>query len=168
MPNSANRDLFRNLYVVAHNNAVDLLSEAELLFEKKRNARAYSLAFTALEELAKSQLAADVATGFIEEEEFQKVFRRHEKKIERMAWATEDAERYLSADGYFVDLEKPKFTARNDALYVNLKDGAVVVPKEMITREDAEGIIHTVNVAIHRILETEEMSGRIGTKGFMK
>lgn len=160
--------LFHKLYASSHNNAVDLISEAELLFERERYARAYSLAFTALEELAKSQLAADVATGFIEEEEFQKVFRKHEKKIERMAWATRDAERYLSADGYFVDVDKPTFTARNDAMYVNLKDGAVFVPKAMITREDAEGIIHTVNVAIHRILETEEMSGRIGTKGFMK
>ena len=79
-----------------------------------------------------------------------------------------DAERYLSADGYHVDAGEPKFTARNDALYINLKDGAVVAPKEMITREDAEGIIHTVNVAIHCIIETEEISGRIGTKGFMK
>jgi AbiV family abortive infection protein len=92
MPNPANSTLFHNLYVAAHNNAVDLLSEAELLFEKERYARAYSLAFTALEELAKSQLAADVATGFIEEEVFQKAFRKHEKKIERMAWATRDAE----------------------------------------------------------------------------
>jgi hypothetical protein len=74
----------------------------------------------------------------------------------------------LFADDYVADVEKPTFTARNDAMYVNLKDGEVFVPKQMISRGDSEGIIHTVNVAVHRILETEEMSGRIGTKGFMK
>ncbi len=38
----------------------------------------------------------------------------------------------------------------------------------MIGREEAEGIIHTVNVAIQRIMEVQVMGEKIGTKGFMK
>jgi AbiV family abortive infection protein len=36
----------------------------------ERYARAFFLAFTALEEISKSQLAADVVTGFMSEDEF--------------------------------------------------------------------------------------------------
>jgi len=51
------------MYRLAHSNAEQLLREAEILFERKRLARAYFLAFTGLEEIAKSQLAADVCTA---------------------------------------------------------------------------------------------------------
>jgi len=51
---------FYSIHASTHNNAIELLSEAEILFEKKRYARAYFLAFTGLEEISKSQLAADV------------------------------------------------------------------------------------------------------------
>jgi AbiV family abortive infection protein len=168
MPKPTQRDLYYQLYTVAHNNAAQLLADAEILFERQRYARAYSLAFTALEELSKSQLAADVATEYISEEDFQKVFLKHEKKIERMAWATKDAEDYLSSDGTYVVVQKPTFTTRNDAMYVNLKDGKVYSPADVIGREEAEGIIHTVNVAIQRIVEVQVMGEKIGTKGFMK
>lgn len=65
--NSPDKEKFLELYRIAHNNAVDLLAEAEILFANKKYARAYFLAFTGLEEIAKSQLAADVFTGFIKE-----------------------------------------------------------------------------------------------------
>ena len=58
------------MYKTAHNNAVQFLREAELLFAQKYFARAYFLAFTGLEEIAKSQLAADVETGFVDEKVF--------------------------------------------------------------------------------------------------
>ncbi len=39
----------------------------------------------------------------------------------------------------------------------------------LIGREEAEGIIHTVNVAIQRIVEVTQIMGeQIRTKGFMK
>jgi len=76
------------MYREAHNNAVQFLHEAELLFEKKNFPRAYSLAFTGLEEIAKSQLAADVVTGYIEEKVFWEYFKSHNKKIGRMVWAS--------------------------------------------------------------------------------
>jgi hypothetical protein len=86
-----------------------------------------------------------------------------------MAWATEDAAKYLSADGIFVAVEKPTFKARNDAMYVELKDGAIHAPSEQIGGDEAAGITHPVNVAIQRIIEIMEIMGeQIGKKGFMK
>src|ERR1035441_1349050 len=57
------KELYLTLHRAAHNNAIDLLAEAEILFERERYSRAYSLAFTALEEISKSQLAADGRQG---------------------------------------------------------------------------------------------------------
>jgi AbiV family abortive infection protein len=158
------------LYRCAHNNAVELLEDAEILFEKGKFPSAYALAFTALEEIAKSQLAADVYTSFITEEEFQEHYRDHKKKIGRMAWATEDARRYLDApEGDYVDVEEPTFANRMDAMYVSLNDKKVASPSDVIDAKAARGIIHTVNVALQRILEVTQVWGdQIGTKGFMK
>jgi|SRR5882762_1465505 len=169
MTKPSNSELFYTLYIEAHSNAVQLIQDAETLFKNGRYPRAYSLAFTALEEIAKSQLAADVYTGLQTEEDFKKICYTHKKKIKRMAWATNDAADYLSSDGMFVEVEKPTFKVRNDAMYVELKDGTVYTPSALIGREEAEGIIHTVNVAIQRIVEVTQIMGeQIGTKGFMR
>jgi AbiV family abortive infection protein len=54
---------FLALYRAAHNNDVDLIQEAEVLFEHGRYRRAYALAFTALEEISKSQLCCGCSHG---------------------------------------------------------------------------------------------------------
>lgn len=82
------RENFLKLYNASLKNATELLRESEILFEKEKYARAYALAFTALEEISKSQLAADVFTGLIAEADFKKAYRDHREKIDRMAWAT--------------------------------------------------------------------------------
>jgi AbiV family abortive infection protein len=162
---------FLTLYRAAHNNAIELLQEAEILFEKERYSRAYSLAFTALEEIAKSQLAADVSTGLIEEKEFWQHYWKHEKKIGRMEWASEDAKRYLDLleGGQELEIEKPTFGTRNAGMYVSMANGKVVSPSDVISRDNARGIIHTVDVALRRLHEVTEIWGhQIGSKGFMK
>jgi AbiV family abortive infection protein len=164
------RDESLVLYQCAHQNAVELLEEAEILFAKGAFPRAYALAFTALEEIAKSQLAADVFTGYITESEFHEHYRDHKKKIGRMAWATEDARRYLDdPKGDYVDVEQPTFANRTDAMYVSINNGRVKTPADVIDSKAAQGIIHTVKVALQRIFEMTEVWGhQIGTKGFMK
>jgi AbiV family abortive infection protein len=165
------QEAFFALYRSAHNNAIDLLGDAEILFEKERYSRAYALAFTALEEISKSQLAADVSTGLIEEKEFWQYYWKHEKKIGRMAWATEDANRYLDLleDGRELKIEEPIFGNRNAGMYVSMSNGKVTSPSDSISRDDARSIIHTVDVALRRIHEVTEFWGhQIGTKGFMK
>jgi AbiV family abortive infection protein len=161
---------FLALYNASLNNATDLLAESEILFNTERYARAYALAFTALEEISKSQLAADVFTGLITDEEFQECCRDHRKKIDRMAWATEDAKRYLAMpEANYIAISEPAFTGRMDAMYVGSKGEKVVSPSDVIGRDAARSIIHTAQVAIQHIIEMTEFWGHeIGTKGFMK
>src|SRR6266852_8926980 len=102
---------YQQLYRVANNNALDLLAEATILFGMGRYAGAFFLAFAALEEISKSQLAADVVTEFISEDEFLDHYRCHPKKIGRMAWATEEAQRYLD-----MDLQHPDKLSRQRAI----------------------------------------------------
>lgn len=158
------------LYRAAHNNAIDLLGEAEILFVAGKYPRAYALAFTALEEISKSQLAADVFTGFITEQEFHEHYRDHRRKIGRMAWATEDAKGYLDAEsGDYVSVQQPSFATRMDAMYVRLGNAKVTSPSDHVGRDEAHAIIHTVRVALQRVYEMTEFWGhQIGTKGFLK
>jgi AbiV family abortive infection protein len=80
MPRQALKTHFLELYRAAYNNAVDLLQHAEILSESGKYRRAYALAFTALEEISKSQLTADVFSGFISEKEFDKHYPRPQTK----------------------------------------------------------------------------------------
>ncbi len=172
---------FLEIYKVAHNNAADLLREAELLYENKHFARAYALAFTALEEISKSQFAADVFTGLHTEEEFKEFYRDHKRKIGRTKWAHEDANSYphnLKWVGPDIDdLERinprePDFKKRSDALYVGIdfNNHTITKPKEKITEKDAKEMMRIIEVALERIWEVSgEFGGnQIGTKGFMK
>ena len=159
---------YLTLYRVAHNNAAHLVAEAQLLFENGKYARAFFLAFTALEEISKSQLAADVFTGFITEKEFLDHYLNHKKKIGRMAWATDAAQHYLDAwDDSYMELKPPTIGARMNALYVSLKEKHVQSPEDIVTEDEARGVIRTVNAALDAITRNELMGYRPGTRGFM-
>jgi AbiV family abortive infection protein len=164
------RNEFLALYNASLQNASQLQAEAEVLFDKEKYARAYALAFTALEEISKSQLAADVFTGLITVDEFNECFRDHRKKIERMAWATDDAKHYLAMpEEDYIEVQEVTFASRQSAMYVGFKNGKAVSPSDVIERETARSIIHTTQTAIQRIIEMTEYWGhQIGTKGFMK
>lgn len=169
---------YLKVYQAAHGNAVDLLSEAKILFEKEKYPRAYFLAFTALEEISKSQQAADVFTGFSKEEDFLKLFRNHTEKIDRVAWAHFDSncwpynQMWIGPDQDDVEQvapEEPLWSKRQNSLYVNVIEDNIICPKDNILENDAKEIIHMVEVALHRIWEVTEYWGhQIGTKGFMK
>jgi AbiV family abortive infection protein len=170
---------YLKIYREAHNNAVALLGDAEMLFEKKSYSSAYALAYTALEEISKSQFAADIATGFRNKDDFKSFYRDHVEKISGVKWAHLDANspiynmKWIGPDKDDLELiesDEPTFTKRNLALYVdvNFNNGDIKIPKENITEEDAKGLIHIVNTAIYRIIEVEHLTDRIGTKGFMK
>lgn len=164
------KEKFLAIYSAALANAEELLSDAEILVERERYATGYFLAFTALEEISKSQLAADVYTGFIAEQEFWDVYRNHKQKVDRMLWASSDARRYLDAETEeLLEVQEPEIKSRMSALYVECDRVAVEIPSTVITADMAKSIIHTVRVAFHRIFEVTEYYGhRIGTKGFMK
>lgn len=135
---------------------------------RRKHIRAFFLALTALEEIAKSQLAADVFTGFASEKEFQDHYLSHKKKIGRMAWATNAAQEYLDRwGGGDLELELPNVTSRTDALYVSLKGKTVQRPEDVVTENDAKGVIQTVESALASIAHNDFMGYRIGTRGFI-
>lgn len=172
---------YLEIYRVAHNNAADLLKEAEILFEKNCYQCAYFLAFTSLEEISKSQFAADVFTGLCKEEDFNRFYTNHKEKIERVAWAHLDANSYPHNmkwvgpdidDVEQINPQKPHFQKRLDALYVGIdfQNQKITKPEEQISESDAREVIRIVGVALERIWEVSgEFGGnQIGTKGFMK
>jgi AbiV family abortive infection protein len=161
---------FLAIYNSAHDNACQLLSEAEILFKHRRYARAYALAFTALEEISKSQLAADAFTGFIGETEFSALFRDHNGKIRRMDWVYEDeAACYWDFDEVVRVKDMPSLADRNNALYVDVDGKKVRRPDSVIQEEQAKSTICAIRLALERIWVTTEFWGRqIGTKGLLK
>ena len=79
-----------------------------------------------------------------------------------MAWATEEAQRYLD-----MDLQHPDTSCRANGLYASLKDKEVQTPTKAITKEDAQGIIRTVEMVLDSIRNNDFMGYAIGSKGFM-
>lgn len=180
MTNWPTKNNYLEIYRIAHNNAANLLKEAGLLLDHKHFARAYALAFTALEEISKSQFAADVFAGLCNGEDFNKFYRDHKEKIGRIAWAHLDANSYPHNmiwvgpdidDMEKLNPQKPNFQKRMDALYVGVdfKNQKIIKPEEQISESDAKEMIRIVEVALDRIWEVSEYYGeQIGTKGFMK
>ena len=171
--------VYLDIFQKAHNNAVELRNDARALQARGSCARAYALAYTALEEISKSQLAADVYTGLCDAAEFEKVYRNHAAKLSTVEWVHDDAtswphnHRWIGPDPDDVepmDPDKPSFSKRQAALYVDVDvlTGTVKDPNSQVTAKDADDMIHLVDVALARILEVEFSQGLIGTKGFMK
>lgn len=163
----------------AHANAAELLKEAKILFDNKCYPRAYFLAYTALEELSKSQHAADVFTDFSKERDFNESYKNHHDKIERIRWAHNDAiawpHNFIWLGPDIDDFEKiapsePSWEKRQNSLYVGADHSNINIPKKEITQDDAREIIHIIDTAFERIWEVSgEFGGnQIGTRGFMK
>lgn len=162
---------YLDMYVHSLNEAKKLLGESILLFDHESYERAYFLAFAALEEISKSQLAADVFTGYITEEEFKKVYRDHKGKISRVKWIQLDGNLYpfFREDG--VKIDDFDFRKKLRAMYVDFDSNSETIssPSEVITKSDAESVIKAVKVGLYRIYQvTEENGEQIGAKGFMK
>jgi len=55
------------------------------------------------------------------------------------------------------------------ALYVDIKPNGISFPEDIISREEAKSLIHTLRITIKGIIIMREYHGhQIGTKGFMK
>lgn len=171
--------MYLDIYREAHNNAVELFIEAQALYGRKSYARAYALAYTALEEISKSQFAADVYSGLNTEEQFKDFYRSHARKLERVQWVHSDANswpynlRWIGPDEEDVESiapGAPVFSKRQGAMYVDVDFSAkkVTRPVDAVSDTDARDMLDLVEVAMHRIVSVEEDQGLIGTKGFMK
>lgn len=176
-----NKSSYLEIYNAGNKNAYKLVESANILCDAGYFSQAYFLAYTALEEISKSQFSADVFTGYQEEKDFEKFYFNHKKKIANVEWAHIDAtkshHRYKWIGPEVDDVEemspdKPLFNKRQSALYVDVDftNSLVAKPYEVVLEKDARDIIHLVEVALERIWEvTGEFGGnQIGTKGFMK
>src|SRR5215204_5556978 len=65
----------------AYGNCLQLLNDANLLFNNSRFARGYALSILCLEEFAKSFLYKCVSVGLITDNEFDKDIRKHDEKL---------------------------------------------------------------------------------------
>src|SRR5690348_2644031 len=123
------KDQFLALYNAGNKNAVELLEAANVLCETRHFPQAYVLAYTALEEISKSQFAADVFTGLKREEDFKISYRSHQHKLANIGWAHYDATTWPHKykwvgpdmdDVTEMNPEQPLFSKRQDALYVGV------------------------------------------------
>lgn len=116
-------------------------------------------------------MAADVFTGFIEENIFKKAYRYHKEKISRVEWIKKDGNSlpdYSYDDVLIKDFDYEK---KLKSLYVDGKFNLTEIstPKDSVSQNDAESVIKAVNVGLDRIRQVTEKDGeQIGTKGFMK
>ncbi len=165
------KEIYLIMYLASVSEAYKLLEDAELLLKNESFPRAYFLGMSALEEISKSQLAADVFTGLIKEDEFKKSFTNHKEKIKRVKWIQIDENSYPYFNSDLIQIKDFDFKKKLKSMYVDadFKLKEISTPDDSVTKKDAEGIIKAVKVGLHRIYEvTEEHGEQIGTKGFMK
>jgi len=168
--NMDSRSNYLKVYSACLNNARDLTDEAQVLKKSGGFARAYVLAFTALEEISKSQIAADCFTGLINPDKLQSSFRNHATKIKRVEWVIDSIMDYQHEHGLEYQGTRPNFETRNKALYVDIgENNSPVIPEDSITEEYVSDLINLVEVGLNEIwMQTEYWGHQIGTKGFMK
>ena len=152
-------------------NARALIEEAELLLAHKHSARAYFLAYTAIEELGKSQVVADSYYDLVSEKEFEAAFRDH---VFKAAYVT----RYVQVPAeihheWFIEYDKvaarKHIACRERALYVERCEGhRPQSPVDEFSHEDARRIIDTGRQYLEEIDDLELMTNQIGTKAFTK
>ena len=160
------------LYHACKENAVALLDEAEILFDQKRYARAFFLAFTALEEVGKSQLVADYLTDCISEEEFRDAFKRHDLKVAylyRCVFVPDKIGQKEAKIEYNMEDSKDEIRLRMNSLYVSLTDNhELSKPEDKVDRKSAMEMIEEVKEHLNSILNAEWLNQRLGSKGLFK
>ncbi len=169
--NNLANEVYLKTYLASIEEAYRLLEEAELLFDNKSFQRAYFLGMSALEEISKSQMAADVFTGLIKEDEFKKAYRDHKAKISRIKWIQIDGNSFPIFRYDNVLIEDFDFNKKLKSMYIDIdfSFNEISTPNDSISENDAKSVIKAVKVGLYRIHQvTIEYGEQIGTKGFMK
>ena len=159
-------------YHACVNNAERLLNEAEILFDRKRYARAFFLAFTTLEELSKAQIVADYLTDCISQEEFLDAFKRHDLKVaylDRCLLVPEKPSEEEAMLEYDLKSSEHLIKLRMASLYVRLIDNQKgTIPDDSINRETAMEMITEAKEHFGSMLNAVWPNQRIGSKGLFK
>lgn len=184
---SENRKNLLLLLRACRDNAIDLIKEAQILYDNECYQRAFALAYTANEEVSKGQIVADYISGVVSDEELKRAFKNHDIKaaynnVEIVIGETLKTETKVVHDGkeltvsiqdntlqYDLSHSKGEFLARNRSLYVDFeKDYTPVIPKENFQSYEAEQMLSAVKERLSFIFYAEEFNGRIGTKALIK
>jgi AbiV family abortive infection protein len=159
-------ELLQALYRACKRNAAELLAEADELLGADHHARAFALASTAREELAKAQMAADVAAGVLAQETFRTEFFDHPSKHAYLArvveWPAGDPgaaiERHDRREG------KEHFERRNQALFVGLVGRNVEEPRNVISRGEAQELVRDTREWSSSMNLVEALTGSASSK----
>lgn len=168
-PPSDKRPSSRNLFDLYHAciaNAEELLEEAGILFDARRFARAYALAYTAYEEVGKSQVVADFYSDLVSEGEFQDAFRDHRVKAGYLRRNVVLPTGEIVYEGLF---SASLFDARNNALYVSrTPDWLPRTPDAAVSEDLAKNMLNEVRQELYEIENAVWLNQRIGSKGLFK
>lgn len=158
-------------------NSLDLVVDSVILFENERFARAFMLAYTAMEEVGKYLLVCDFITGIVSKEELQDAFHDHQIKTayfhNNVKFTTKDKIGQFYTSDLTMVYERNKFKDffkfRNLSAYVNCNDNfEPISPSKEIDKELAEKMINKVKKEIDFIVFAEDLNGRIGSKALYK
>lgn len=160
-----------DLYGACLKNADHLMQEADLLLSHGHHARAFYLAFTAFEELGKSQLVADYFNELISDAEYRAAFHDHRIKAAYV-------ERYVTIpknqrDTWFIEYDKQALSTeisyRMRSLYVEAGNNFnPLLPEDAISIDLAKKTVAEARRFLEEILRMEYLTERIGTKAFTK
>lgn len=156
-------------------NAIDLWKESNLLYDNGHYSRAFTLSFTALEEVGKFLIVSDYITGVASKTELEEAFRNHHIKTAYVHSNVQidTTKDLLTANTATIIYDKEKFKhffqARQASAYVDYKDNFEPTnPSTEITKDLAKQMIDKVQKEIDFIHYAEELNGRIGSKALYK
>ena len=132
-------------------NARNLVSDARLLFENDRYARAYALAALAGEELAKAGITLDTLLGEsdVNDREFRRNWSDHKEKLAGLSayrLAFLDDLEGLRVEELSREVETTA-GRKMDAMYVDLRNGQLITP-ESLSMSEARDLLDRVEGAI--------------------
>ncbi len=164
-------DHWLDLYQSTLAEASKIHREAMLLHEHDHFERAYFLAMQSLEELSKALMAADVYTGWCNEEDYRKMQNDHKKKIARVKWIQHKGQKFPIVTSKGKITKDFDFRKKLRSTYVELEKNSdkVLKPSDAISEDDASNLINAVMAGLTAVVEKTMVDGeQIGTKGFMK
>ncbi len=130
-------------------NASQFSREAVLLFSSGAYARAFFLAQSGREELAKAQLAADRRQGDLSEEQFWSIFANHSRKFSYLKRSVADGHPEREVLSITIDDTAgiPEKLAREEALYVSADRNTFEpsTPESKVGKAVAEKAISALN-----------------------
>lgn len=159
------------LYSACLKNAAKLLEEAELLRNHKHHARAYFLAYTAVEELGKSQVVADYFGNLVTKGEFEAAFRDHKFKMAYIKRYVRIPEKLK--DEFIIEYDRNSSVVQNDrrnsSMYIEYNhDYTPKLPENEVSIEAANELLTFGKEYLNEIYKMEYITERIGTKAFTK